>query len=337
MLANTPSLAAAVTLLSLPALGADPAPASPQGPAPQAPAQAPRNTLPEAPNLPLGLSVAEFTAQVSSQEVSVSERGRRRFELNPSSLPEGVQSVSCDFIDNKLAMVVVTYPSDVLFLPAMSRGMSTRGTPTTWPALTGTSLFERRVVEESVAWKDDSSVLAYLREASSSGARLMVVIIARDRFEVMQRDGLLTGAGRQFISLNLSNLTYGTVDLQYARAATPSVAWLVGLELTPGYSWLGNIVGERLAGTNAWPVLAGNVGVQWYPSSGGAPKGFYLEGKGRLALTSEGYYSGVSGKLGYNFVFANGFAFGLSTGLSYMPDRSSALLPVGSIDIGWAP
>lgn len=334
MLHTSRPLAAGLTLLSLPALALEPT----QPPAVPAPAAAVANraALPEAPNLPLGLSVADFTANISAQEVSVSERGRRRFELNPSSLPEGVQSVTCDFIDNRLAMVVVTYPSDILFLTAASRGMSSRSAPSTWPALTGTSLFERRVVEESVAWKDDASVLAYLREASSSGARLMVVLVARDRFEVMQREGLIAGAARQMVSINLSTLAYVRADVQYVRALTPSFAAVAGLELLEG-SWFSYLMGESLAGTTARPVVSGSAGVQWYPASGGAPKGFYLEGKGRLAITRAGYYSGVSGKLGYNFVFANGFAFGLSTGLSYMPDRASPLLPVGSIDIGWAP
>jgi hypothetical protein len=334
MLHASRPLAVGLTLFSLPTLAAEPTNSvSTNAQAPVVPARA---ALPEAPNLPLGLSVADFTASTSAQETSVSERRRRRFELNPSSLPEGVQSVTCDFIDNKLAMVVVTYPNDMLFLTAMSRGMSTRGSPVTWPALTGTSLFERRVVEESLAWKDDASVLAYLREASSSGARLMVVLISRDRFEVMQREGLIAGGARQMVSINLAALAYVRMDLQYARAITPSIATIVGVELLEG-NWFSHLMGESLAGTTSRPVVAGSVGVQWYPASGGAPKGFYLEGKGRLALTSAGYYSGVAGKLGYNFVFANGFAFGLSTGLSYMPDRSSPLLPVGSIDIGWAP
>jgi hypothetical protein len=314
-----------------------PAPAEPPvaeaAPVPAVPAPI---TLDEAPKFPLGMSVSDFTATTSALEVSVPERGRRRFEINPSSLWDGVQSATLDFVDNRLAVVTLTMASDPGWTAFISSPVAKRGQPQDWKTLTGTTLYDRRVIEDSVAWLGDAAVVAYLREASSSGNRNMVVLMSRERFDAMKRDELFPGAARQMITLNLGSVAFLRAEVQYTRAIGPSLAWLVGLEALEG-TWPLRSIGERLAGDWApSPVFGANAGIQWYPTSGGAPKGFYLEARARLAITSAGYYSGVGGKVGYNFLFANGLAVGVSAGANYMPDRQAPILPIGSLDIGWA-
>lgn len=287
-------------------------------------ADEPAVALAEAPRFPLGMPVSEFTASTSAVEVSVAERGRRRFDLNSSSLWEGAQSVTVDFIDNKLAMLVITSNADQGWTAFIGPAIARRGPPRNWNDLAGTSLFERRIVEDSAAWSDSSSVVAYMREASSSGSRHMLVLMSLSRFETMKKENLIEGAARQLISLNLLSLITSNIDVTYVRAFHPMFTGLLGVD----FSW---------NATGATPFLGVGAGLQWYPWSGGSPKGFFLEASGRVAISSEGAYAAWYGKAGYNFIFASGFALGLSAGASYAADRTAALFPSLSLSVGFAP
>jgi hypothetical protein len=270
------------------------------------------------------MSVADFTASTSAVEVSVSERGRRRFELNPSSLWEGVQSATLDFVDNKLATVIVVSSIETGWTDFVSKAIAKRGTPQGWPATSGTSLFERKIVEESAVWLTADAAFAYLREGSSSGSRYVAVLMSRSRFDALKAADQFGGSARQMITLNALSLILTQVDVTYARAINPQFAWLAGADL----DW---------SPSDSVPFLGLRAGLQWYPVSGGSPKGFFVEASGRLAVANTGSYVGLYGKLGYNFIFNNGFVLGLSGGASVAPGRESLVSPSFSLDLGWAP
>lgn len=61
--------------------------------------------FPEADNLKLGDTVLSFQGQFSAKELETTTRGRRTFAVNTNSLPAGVESLRCEFQDNRLVYV----------------------------------------------------------------------------------------------------------------------------------------------------------------------------------------------------------------------------------------